>query len=91
MAKKDGFVLGTIIGLLLTFFAKGYIIVIQFTEEIRVASWFFLFLVFLITQLITVYTIWKGKSYFNPTTDGIISGIAFIQGVLVFIFYGFQL
>ncbi len=91
MTKKDGFAIGILIGLLLTFFAKGYIIVIQFTEEIRIASWFFLFLVFLITQAITVYNNWREKSYLNPTADGAISGIAFIQGVLVFILYGFQL
>lgn len=91
MTLKDGFIGGAVAGALLTLFATGHLVTITYTDQIRNLSWLFLFFLFFITQFLTVYRVFEGRSYFGTTGDGVILGISFSEGLIVFILYGFRL
>lgn len=85
MTYRHGFSYGTLGGVLLTLLARGYILTFEFTELIQALSWFTLFVVFVLANLVTAYRVWKRKSYFDTTEDGVILGISFGEGIMVFL------
>ena len=89
MTYRDGFVSGSIAGLAYTLMATGYIIV--FTPQVQRIAWVFLFLVFILTQFLTIYHVARRKSLFGTTGDGFIAGISFMEALIIFVLYGFRL
>jgi hypothetical protein len=63
---------------------------VEFTEVIRAITIFILIVIFIASSMITAYSAKKQCSLFNPTTDGVIAGIAFIEGIIIFLLYGFR-
>lgn len=91
MTYWHGFEGGVIIGAIATLFATGHIYMVEYTELVRAITIISLFFVFLAGSMITVYSAKEHCSLFNPTADGVIAGIAFIEGIIIFLLYGFRL
>jgi hypothetical protein len=91
MTYKNGFLTGNAAGVFITLTALGKIIVVDYTESFRAVAFFVLFCVFVFGSFISAYSAVKGHCCFSTSRDGFISGIAFIEGIIVFLLYGFKL
>jgi hypothetical protein len=91
MTYKNGFIAGTIVGIFITLIALGKIIFTDYTDTARNMAYFFLFLVFVFGSLISAYSAARGHCLISTTWDGAIAGISFIEGITIFVLYGFRL
>jgi len=91
MTYWNGFVGGIAVGFFMIFIATGHIEIVEYTEGFRGIAIFTLFLVFLISLLITAYQAKNRCSFFNPSADGFIAGICYVEAILIFALYGFRL
>lgn len=90
MTYWHGFVGGVVGGALITFFATGHIYAVGFTEYVRVIAILALLVVFVASSMVSAYSAKRRCSLFNPTADGVIAGIAFIEGIIIFLLYGLR-
>jgi hypothetical protein len=91
MTYWNGFIAGIFVGFFTTLIATGHIIIVEYTESFRIVAFLALFIVFLFGLGITFYHAKERKSLFDPTTDGFITGIGFIETVIIFLLYGYRL
>jgi uncharacterized protein YacL len=91
MTYKNGFGWGIVVGLVVTLFATGKVIVHQFSYESQSVSVFVLLLVFLFGNAITFYNARQRHCLFSPSVDGFITGVGFMEAIAMFILYGFRL
>jgi Ni,Fe-hydrogenase I cytochrome b subunit len=70
--------------------ATGNIVFIEFTEQAKGIMFVVLLVVFVLTQGITLYSAHERASLFNPTADGFIVGVGFMEAIVVFLLYGFR-
>jgi hypothetical protein len=90
---QRGFVIGLIIGSILTLIATGHLIMMVYTSEARAISIVILFFLFSFTQmstLILAVTAEKNKLV-NSFPRGCFAGIGFIEAMIIFGLYGFRL
>jgi hypothetical protein len=91
MTYWDGFVSGVIVGFFTTLIATGRIIIGEYPENLRSSALLVLLIVFIFGLFITFYQANQRKSLISPSWDGFITGMGFIEAVIIFAFYGFKL
>lgn len=91
MTYWNGFIIGIAVGTLLVFVATGHIITLEYTELFRGISFLILFIIFVLGLLVTFYRASHRSSCFTPSWDGFITGIGFIEAILIFLMYGFRI
>jgi len=91
MTYWNGFVGGIIAGFFMTLIATGHIIIVEYTENFRVIAFLAVFIFFLFGLFVTAYQAKNRCSFFSPSWDGFITGIGFVEALLVFLLYGFRL
>ncbi len=89
MTYKNGFTAGLFAGAVITLIAFGRIVV-TYAESFRGWAISTLFFIFVFGSFITAYRAARGRSCLGTNADGFVAGIAFVEGIIVFLLYGFR-
>ena len=90
MTYWNGFATGVIAGLFATLIATGHIAILELEEVARSICIFGLFLIFVLGLVLTIYHAKYRRSFFNPTVDGFITGMGWMEAIIIFLLYGFR-
>jgi uncharacterized membrane protein len=90
---QKGFLLGSIIGSIITLLATGHLIMTMYTSDAQAVSVIILLGLFSFTQVSTLYSAMTSEKnkLTNSFNSGVIAGIGFAEAIITFVLYGFRL
>ena len=91
MTYWNGFITGVIVGFFATLVATGHISILELGDVLRSICILVLFIIFVFGLALTIYQAKYRKSFFNPTVDGFITGMGWIEAIIIFLLYGFKI